>query len=169
LFRERYFFEIAIYRISYEQFNKNYDIAIKHHLQNFQELSCLSLDKIPESNLLYTKQHFWETYGGPWNYNQVIGWIRLFIFGSQIRGELWKMTGKNFTRKTRNQIQFMGKIFEIDCITGENSEQILKKLDNELDQIQKGLGKKKRILDLQCFKNLASYIDWRKLVIGSSK
>jgi len=164
LFREQCIFEIAIYRISYEQFNKNYDTALQHHLKKFQELSGLALNKIPESNLLHTEQHFWENYGGPWNYNQVIGWIRLYIFGSQIRGELWKMVGKKFTRKTRNQFQFIGKIIEIDCMTEDNSEQILEKVENELDRIKKELIKKKRSLDLQCFKNLASYIDWRKLM-----
>ena len=160
----RYFFEIPIYRISHERFNQKYDSALQRYWERLEELSGFKRDKFPETSRLNTEQHFWETYGGPWHYNQVIGWMRLHILGSQIRGELWWMVGKRFHRKSRNQIKCLGKAFEIHFFPDESSEQIFARIEQEFEQFQNKWRRKGRIMDLECFRTLASCIDWRKLV-----
>lgn len=74
------------------------------------------------------------------------------------------MTGKRLHRKSRNQIRHVGKDFEIDFTPDESSAQIRAKLEHELKVLQKGLYKKKRFLDLECFRCLAPCIDWRKIM-----
>ncbi len=159
---EQHFFEIPIYRTSQERFNQECGSNLKRHLEKLQ-LSAFACEPTPEI-LLPAQQRFWETYGGPWQYNQVIGWIRLYVLGSQIRGDLWKMTGKRLQRKSRNQINRVGKIFEIDFTPDESSEEIHAKIEAELKQVQNGCAKKKQVLDLQCFRTIATCVDWRKLV-----
>jgi len=132
-------------------------------LEQFHKLSGFPHEQIP-ATCLHVKQHFWETYGGPWQYNQVVGWVRLYVLGSQLRGDLWKMTGKRLHRKSRNQIRLLGKAFEISLTPDESSEQIRAKIEEELQRLQNELSKKKRVLDMQCFRTIASCIDWRKLV-----
>lgn len=127
-------------------------------------MSGFTHDQVIDNIRMQVEQHFWETYGGPWQYNQVIGWVRLYVLGSQIRGDLWEMTGKRLHRKSRNQIRHLGKAFEISFTPDESSEQIRDKIEEELERIQNEWGKKKRILDLQCFRTIASCIDWRKLM-----
>lgn len=161
---ERYFFEIAIYRTSREQFNKKYDSDLQLYLEQFQKLSGFTRDPVIDNTRIHDKQYFWENYGGPWQYNQVIGWVRLYVLGSQLRGDLWMMTGKRLHRKSRNQIRHVGKAFEIDFTPDESSAQIRSKLEQELERLQKEWCKKKRFLDLECFRCLAPCIDWRKLM-----
>jgi hypothetical protein len=36
--------------------------------------------------------HLEMRYGGPWNFNEIIGFIRLHFLGSQIRGEYFAVT-----------------------------------------------------------------------------
>jgi len=160
LLHERYFFEIAIYRTRRERFNKKYDSDLQSYLEQSQKLSGFIRDI--DNTRIHDKQSFWENYGGPWQYNQIVGWIRLYILGSQLRGDLWMMTGKRLYRKSRNQIQLVGKVFETDITPDESSTQIRTKLEQELEYLQKKLCKKKRFLDLECFQCLAPNIDWRK-------
>lgn len=164
MYFKRYFFEIPIYRISQERFNQKYDNDLQRYWEQFKELSGHAHNDIPKTTRLNSEQSFWETYCGPWRYNQVFGWMRLYILGSQVRGDLWRMVGKRFHRKTRNQIRPLGKAFEIDFFSDESSEQILAKVEQKLEQFQKKWRKKKRVLDLECFRTLSSCINWRKLV-----
>jgi len=127
-------------------------------------LSGFTRAQLSKNIRIQVEQHFWETYGGPWHYNQVIGWIRLYVLGSQLRGDLWRMTGKRFNRKSRNQIRLLGKVFKINFTRDESSEQIRVKIEQELERLKNKWCKKKRFLDLQCFQTLASCIDWRKLL-----
>ncbi len=160
LLHDRYFFEIPIYRISQGDFDKKYSRDLKKRLEIF---SKFKYDGI-EDTVLHATQHFWETYGGPWHYNQVIGWVRLYILGTQIRGELYWMAGKRFSRKTRNQIRLLGKAFEAHVFPNYSSEQILTRVEQELRRLQKEYHRKGRTMDLECFQVLAASIDWRKLV-----
>lgn len=74
------------------------------------------------------------------------------------------MTGKRLHRKSRNPIRRVGDDFEIDITPDESSAQIRAKLEQELKRLQKALYKKKRFLDLECFRILSPCIDWRKLM-----
>ena len=161
---KRFFFEIPIYRISHDRFNQEYDDALLRHWENFAQLSGYTRDNIPETSRLHVEQHFWETYGGPWHYNQVIGWVRLYILGLQVRGDLWRMVGKRYTRKSRNQIRLIGKILEIHFGRSESSEEILTRVEQRLQLIRNEWHKSKRVLDLECFQTLAPCINWRALL-----
>ena len=46
---------------------------------------------------------FAKIYGGPWDYNEIIGFIRLHFFGSQIRGDYWSTDAKRIVR-TRKKL-----------------------------------------------------------------
>jgi hypothetical protein len=162
--RDRYFFEIPIYRISHEKFDKGYENAFHRHWKNFIGASGLDPSQIQDSIRLHVKQGFWETYGGPWNYNQVIGWIRLYVLGSQLRGELWRMKGKQFHRKTRNQISLIGNAFEFYASPDMSSDDIRVEVMKELNTIQRGLKNQGRVLDLDCFLAIAPCVNWQLLM-----
>ena len=164
LHHERYFFDIAIYRTSREQFDKKYDSEKRRYLDKLQKLSSFASNPVTDDTRIHDEQHFWENYGCPWQFNQVVGWIRLYILGSQLRGNLCMMKGKRLHRKSHNQIKRTGKVFEVDIFPDESSIQIRTRLEQELKRLQKVLYKKKRFLNLECFQNLAPCIDWRKLM-----
>jgi len=35
------------------------------------------------------EDHAFRKFGGAWNFNEIVGFVRLYVLGSQIRGELW--------------------------------------------------------------------------------
>ncbi len=62
---ERYFFEIAIYRISHDWFNEGYERDLRRHWEQFIRLSGRTREQVSKELRLNVEQHFWETYGGP--------------------------------------------------------------------------------------------------------
>jgi hypothetical protein len=95
----KYFFEIPIYRISEDRFYKLYDYDLHCRLESYSQSCGVECDQIPERIRRNVEQSFWETYGGPWHFNQTVGWLRLFIWGTQIKGELWMSNAKRLLRK----------------------------------------------------------------------
>ncbi len=47
-------------------------------------------------------EHLNNKYGGTWEFNEVIGHIKLHFLGNQIRGEYWKVNAKRIV-KTRSK------------------------------------------------------------------
>ena len=40
-----------------------------------------------------------ERFGGPWKFNQIVGWLRIFVEGRMIRAHLWWIQGKRINRR----------------------------------------------------------------------
>lgn len=47
------------------------------------------------------RDHLARIYGGAWPYNEIIGFIQLHVFGTQIRGEYWGVDAKHIVRTRR--------------------------------------------------------------------
>lgn len=47
----------------------------------------------PKSTVLAIKQHQYERFG-PWQFNEIVGYIRLYFLGSQVRGEYFSAEKK---------------------------------------------------------------------------
>jgi hypothetical protein len=61
LVHERYFFEIAIYRISHNRFNEGYERDLRRRWEQFTGLSGRTREQVSEELQLNVAQHFWET------------------------------------------------------------------------------------------------------------
>jgi len=160
---ERYFFEIPIYRVSEERFNEGYDRDLLRWLDS---IPGLDVHQISEDLRTRMEQHFWETYGGPWRFNQAVGWLRLYVLGSQIRGEIWMSAAKRLQRKGSRRFRHEGKAFEMHCGHTESSRDICSELADELHRFQREHRSGRLHLDLECFEMLSPFIDWHQLVYG---
>jgi len=154
---DRYIFEVLIYRIKEIDFDTKYEIDRKEYHKKYM------VNKIKDDDVksLLEKQ-FWENYGGPWLYNQVIGAIRILIDGIQIIGELWLSGKSRYTRIMKNKrIYLCGTAFEMGVFKEMTNNDIYQEVRKRiLDSIPK---KRNLVIDVECFDNISKYIDWRKL------
>lgn len=159
---ETYLFEIPIYRVSEEQFGKDYDEALEKHF--LEVYPGKGRSAVGESIQNSVEQHFWETYGMPWRYNQAVGWMRVFVLGSQVRGELWFTDAEKLTRHPQQRkIRLQGKAFEIPTLPEETSDQILAEVRKEILSATKVIRKSALVCDLECFDNVAPLLNWKAL------
>ena len=161
---ERYFLEIPIYRVSRDRFHKTYDHDLRRHWDRLERADGRTREEMREELRLWVEQHFWETYGSPWQYNQAVGWLRLFVLGSQITGELWMSAAKRLTRKGLRRFQFVGTAFEIHCGPEQSSDDIRTEVEQALERFRKEYRGGRLILDRECFRALAPHIDWCGLI-----
>ncbi len=157
----KYLFDIPIYWCDGEEFNNKYDQNLNKYMGNIENLSDYSLNS---DIRLLIESTFWKNYIAPWRYNQIVGWIRIYKLESQIRGELWFINAKRFSRNLRKkQFSLHGEAFEISIWPEQNSNQIFKSILKACIGFRNNFIRN-IFLDMENFNELGKYVDWRKLM-----
>lgn len=100
---ERYYiFDIPIYRCTEERVYSDVDAAVANENHKLFLTTGILQENAPVT-CRRVKQHIIEECGGPWNFNQVVGWLRLFAEWSHIGGHLWWVDVKHIQRNMRNK------------------------------------------------------------------
>jgi hypothetical protein len=100
-----------------------------------------------------------ETPDAPWDFNQVVGWIRLFADESRIiGGHLWWVNAR--------KIFYLNSPSDILAahITQKDSEKIFEEVLAQIERIAKEPPFKGHYVDLRTFRNAGRFINWRKLL-----
>ncbi|MGA2365608.1 MAG: hypothetical protein ABSG12_08955 [Steroidobacteraceae bacterium] len=161
----RYFFDLPVYRLSAEQYYAERDAYIKRIIfrtDTAEEPDLQQREKAtPRINDAF-RNHLTEKYGG-WEFNEIIGYIRLHFLGSQIRGEYFAVDRKRIVRTRTKTFEYktLKLAPEIDiaqpCGTGEvlgAIQQYIQACKAELPQ---------RFIDTSNFDKLAPHIAWGNL------
>jgi hypothetical protein len=102
----------------------------------------------------------------PWRYNELIGFIRLYVCGSQVRGQLWERRAKRQARFPRQPFYCVGDLFQRDISFLQTNESIASALIAALRACGRERGLRGRYIDVEPFRRMAEHIDWRRLVFG---
>ena len=157
-------FEIPIYRCSAAQFVDKMERDTKKHLKWLEQTSGATRDAAPRTFKI-SEKYFRDTYGGPWQYNQVIGWLQICAFNKIISGELWFIDAKRIYQKlTSKHYVKRGTVFELDHCNDKSSEAIYQMILAEIETIRRKPPFAKRHLDLTLLQRLGTVIDWQKLI-----
>lgn len=156
---EPYFFEIPIYRCDQKTHTKEMELLEKEWVKDEYK------DYAPESYqgiYNYFHQSIWYS----WRYNEIVGWISLYILGSQIRGDYIFITAKRIGKGIRKKrFRIYGKAFEHTLHRNLTSQEIFDEILSQLKKLMKSDNVlKKRYLDLSSFLALGQYVDWMDLV-----
>jgi hypothetical protein len=166
---DTYFCELAIYRVAQSRFNREYDRALAAFIGGHEATHKSLGPEFTTERRLHLEDLFWREYGAPWHYNQAIGWLRLFVCGSQLRGDLWFSRLKRFPRRmARHQLSLQGKAFELWLPPESSSSQIAAALREELLRFQSEFRGGKCVLDLECFDGISPFVDWVRLMKGAA-
>ncbi|SRR5258708_18950042 len=162
---ERYFFEIAVYSCNADRFFAERENKLNSHLDWITRQSGGTTREQAPHTFMVAEQYFLKTYGD-WRYTQAIGWIRLYILGTQIRGESWIVDAKHITREmNKKKFYHYGKAFELDFFLGEDSSsEIFSQLCDTLANTVKDKPFKGRYLDLEAFQKIGPFINWREFI-----
>jgi hypothetical protein len=159
-------FEIPVYRKSPRELEAEYDASLTRHLQSLEpQYPMIEIDSPKYQGLRFIRDLFWEKYGAPYPYNQVIGWVVLFAKRDQVLAEYYKIMEKRLTRNCRrHRFKGQGKCFAIYLAGNETSKQIIAEITEELRLLTTESPFKGRYVDTTAFMQLAPYINWKKLI-----
>ncbi len=81
--RDYYIFDIPVYLRSSEKYYKDREKATTRHLRKLFPGEESPREQYP-GQCQVIEDEFHDTFGGPWDFNQVIGWLKLYAEGSTI-------------------------------------------------------------------------------------
>lgn len=164
--REKYIYDVPVYRLSRERYYKDRDEYIRKHMYtgnpNHRKMMKDFYKKHP-TRKLEAEDRLQKSYGGAWEYNEIIGYIRLHFLGTQIRGEYWGVNSKRVVRTRKKTFEYKTWNFapEIDLHREPDSLSIFSKIIEYLEKCQKEL--KGRYLDTDNLKAIGPYVEWKTL------
>ena len=161
------FFEIPIYRCDQNQHEKETEKERTDFIANRFQFAPELPQKIDKQLHTDAEKDFNAHCWYPWRYNEIVGWIRLYADGTRIVGELWYIRAKTIRRRlVKKEYSYIPmKFIELNVHSSDSSEDIFKKICAELEQLNSKRLLKKRYMDIDIFKTIGPFIDWRQLLI----
>lgn len=157
--RGDYFFEIPIYSMSEEDYYKRTENALQKEIKKYN----LTKDNPNYEDVtdILKRQICRE-----WEFNQIIGYLKLYRLNSKIYADFWKIDKKRMILKLDNKVfryQCSSPDWDIDLEKLTTSKSIFEKLMKELPNDRKKLYKKYYI-DLSILKEVGPHINWIELL-----
>lgn len=108
------------------------------------------------------RSHHQVSYGGGWEFNEIVGYIKLYFMGTQVRGEYWSTIPKRKVRTRKKQFEFKThKLAAETEIRKMTNEGILDAVTEYISACKVQL--KRRHIDLREFNVLKDNLDWISL------
>jgi hypothetical protein len=162
----KYFFDLPVYRIKEDAYVEQQQEYIEKAVfpPDSPDLEALKLleKNDPDINTAY-RSHAFKSYGGIWRYNEIIGYIRLYFLGDQIRGEYYAVNKKRIMRSRTKQLEHKTwKLApELDIEDDSSSEKVLESIEKYIEDCMEELPR--RYIDTSGFDAIAKYTDWKSL------
>jgi hypothetical protein len=163
---DKFFFEIPIYRCSYDQYSKDQKellMKIEDYCSHNKKYGVKIFNDVVKT-IYYSQSYCYD-------YNEVMAWIQLYIVGYQVRGDLFyeghkghKGIKKAYRKGIRpKKFYFEEKFFEISISYKLSNKEIFERILDTLD-ISIKTNFKNRYADLEKFKNIGKYVNWKRLI-----
>lgn len=162
----RYFFDVPVYRLSEERYYRERDKFIENAVypedSPFNETMRAKEAAYPNHNIAF-RDHLQRSYGGCWRFNEIIGYIRLYFLGSQVRGEYYGVRKQRVVRTRTKTLehQTWKLVPEVDVPYPQTNEQIFETVCEYLKSCRKELPG--RYVETELFELVGKHIDWCSL------
>lgn len=157
-----YFHDLPVYRVAPKKYQSDLTRAINAFVDDAHKGLASRLESIKRARDAIG-QHWYEKYG-PWQFNEIIGYVRLHFLGSQIRGEYFAVDKKRLVRtRTKTLIWRTHKLApEIDIYPGTSNAEILARIEEYVEDCRKELPG--RFIDDRWVRQVGPYVDWNSLM-----
>lgn len=161
-----YFFDVPVYRLAREK----YDDELAKNINKAMcpdEMERIFYEHHPERAMTF-RDDMQQIYGGCWDYNEIIGYIKLHFIGLQVRGEYFGVKSKRIVQTRRKIVEYQTYKLapEIEVPYDASSEEIYGLIQKYLKDCQNELSR--RYIDTERLDALAPYINWRQMLLGSA-
>jgi hypothetical protein len=163
--RNFYVFDIPVYLCDKSSYDAKMDKAVEECLTDTFEARGLARTTDIEQ-LIRIRERARVNFGGRWQYNQIVGWIRLFIEGGGVGGHLWWVNTNLLRRKMRRTFEFRTASNALATWLPDDADSglIFKRTLEAVEGLSKVPEFKGRYIDLSVFRRVGPFIDWRGLM-----
>jgi hypothetical protein len=158
-----YFHDLPVYRLArykyYAERNAHVDSVIYQEGTSTEAFLREQERRDPSAHSAI-REHLERNYGGCWEFNEIIGYIRLHFLGTQVRGEYFASSKRRLVR-TRNKT-LVWKTWklapEINVESPTDSNSVLRAVREYIAACRKELPH--RFIDDEPFEVLAPHVNW---------
>ena len=156
-----FFFDVPVYRCSEKQFEVKREAYIRRDLYDSLPMrKAFAADPEYERKTVQDARYRY----GVWDFNQINGYVRLYFYGDQIRGEWWKTDSKQKGRFVRKELKI---VYEEFLPKGSTNVQIYALILEYLRRAQEDRRLRRFHIDKCIFERLGPHVDWNG-VYGSA-
>lgn len=161
---EKHFLDLPVYRICEESYLAELD---RKFFKEPRERWLLIAGKPqPRESEEFYQNHIYEKYG-PWQFNEIVGYIRLYFRGSQILGAYFSAEKKRtlltrkktFTYRT-HKLAYEQQIWPTDQ---NDNRKIWEEIQSYVERCKREL-KKGRVIDTSQLETIGPHVDWVALL-----
>ncbi len=159
---ESFSYDLPVYRLEQNKYYDDMDKYIKKKFASDDMITRKYYDRNrPQKEL--RKEALRNEYGGAWDFNEIIGYIRLYFYGAQVRGEYWKINAKRIVRSRKRFYIYKewNIAAEVNIDIKSTNSVIYADICKYICRCKEEL--KNRFIDDQKFKTLGPFINWRQV------
>lgn len=147
----KHFFDLPVYRLAREIYYQQRAEYVE---------GVLAPKNSTQTEELCIRDHLERSYGGIWEFNEIIGYIRLYFLGTQVRGEYFSVSKKRVVRTRTKTFEYQAwKLApEVDIPHPFTQETILCSIREYINACKKELPK--RYIDTSMFEAIAVNVSW---------
>jgi len=162
---KQHFFDIPIYRCPIEVHTAEMATAKRKYLDYFKQPHI----KASEDQLVVFGNRWDAGSWASWHFNEVIGWVRLYVRWDEIMGDLWEIAATRPRLGSKKIFKCGGDYFKLRPNKDASSAEISNLLRKRVQDIQKLPRLKKRHFDFEAFDEIRRFVDWRALIDSNKK
>lgn len=158
------FLDVPVYRLGEAEYYRQRDeFAAKRIEPMLRAFGEEAADPKHKPMIDSARAHLIDVFGGCWRFNEIVGYIRLYFLGSQIRGEYFAVAKKRLVRSRTKRFDWRSHKLagEVDIEHPITESSILTAIRKYLVRCQRELPR--RTIDAEAFDVLAHHIRWRDL------
>lgn len=155
------FIDVPVYRLPEDRYYQERESFVERHIDKLGVREAFEQD---EKFRIRFADHLQSTYGGAWRYNEIIGYIRLYFFGDQVRGEWWRVSAKRVTKSRKKQFEWQTwkLTYERRIDAKSTSAEIYQTVLEYIDSCKQEL--KPWHIDTSLLETIGPYVNWKALV-----
>lgn len=165
---ETFIFDVPIYRVEKAIYCEDQESYVDARLYEHPELRRSKREVwYREHPDLKTRDsdYYWREYGGPWRFNDVVGYLRLYLDGYQVGGQLWHVKVKRVLRNPRHKRLFLINTrlgIPVDISPQSSNSEIFNQIMQYLNSVRPRF--KNRFVDSALLETVGPYVDWKSLI-----
>ena len=158
------FFDLPVYRVPKEQYQEEKDDSIEAYINPpgdsenaLMQRSFYARDPDAARSM---RAHLDKAFGGMWRYNEIVGYIRMYFLGSQVRGMLFMVDVKKIMKTRKKLLVYKTDkvVYEQQLPHPRTNENIWQAILDYLDRAKREL--KPRVIDTELFERIGPFVDW---------
>lgn len=161
--------ELPVYRCTDEQHHKEQKEKCEDAARFFkQSLHMLEKDPDTSPEAEQFRREWYEREGCPWEFNQIVGWIRLYAWTGNIAAYSFSVRQRITKNMCRKQFVLDGKFLEMRVVNDQSNLMILEKLKKTIHAETRERPRMQRLyIDTGVLDVVGPHIDWLALTTPS--